>query len=130
LWDLLVVPANQNGLAGVRRVPKNPLGQKANSSERKGACTGSPSTLANGATVSWVRWPFPCLVVRVANTATGKPNLVIAGRLPANQGAELLGMAREAFSQAFELVTLVCAVLALAAAIAAGVLLKNVKPAA
>ena len=52
-----------------------------------------------------------------------------AGQLPASQGAELLGLARDAFSQAFELVAVVCAVLALVAAIATSVLLKNVRPA-
>ena len=53
-----------------------------------------------------------------------------AGQLPASQGAELLGLARDAFSQAFELVAIVCAVLALAAAIATHALLKDVRPAA
>ena len=52
----------------------------------------------------------------------------VAGRLPGPQSAELLGAAREAFTQAFELTALVCAALALAAAIATALLLRNAAP--
>jgi MFS transporter, DHA2 family, multidrug resistance protein len=53
-----------------------------------------------------------------------------AGRLPGHLGAELLGAAREAFTQAFQLTAVVCAALALAAAIATVLLLRNVRPSA
>jgi DHA2 family multidrug resistance protein-like MFS transporter len=52
----------------------------------------------------------------------------VAGGLPGHLGAELLGAAREAFTQAFELTAVVCAALALAAAIATAPLLRDVGP--
>lgn len=51
--------------------------------------------------------------------------LETARRLSGQQGGELLGAAREAFTQAFELTALVCAALALAGAIATAILLRN-----
>jgi DHA2 family multidrug resistance protein-like MFS transporter len=54
--------------------------------------------------------------------------VAVAERLPAQLGTELLGAAREAFVQAFELVTAISAVLALATAILAVAMLRRVRP--
>jgi DHA2 family multidrug resistance protein-like MFS transporter len=54
--------------------------------------------------------------------------VAVAERLPAQLGTELLGAAREAFVQAFELVTAISAVLALATAILAVAMLRRVGP--
>jgi MFS transporter, DHA2 family, multidrug resistance protein len=54
--------------------------------------------------------------------------VAVAERLPAQLGTELLGAAREAFVQAFDLVTAISAVLALATAILAVAMLRRVRP--
>jgi DHA2 family multidrug resistance protein-like MFS transporter len=51
--------------------------------------------------------------------------LAVAGDLPPGLGADLVGHARAAFAQAFELTCLLCAVLALAAAVLAAVTLRR-----
>jgi DHA2 family multidrug resistance protein-like MFS transporter len=57
------------------------------------------------------------------NTVGGA--LEVARRLSGQQGDQLLGASREAFTQAFELTALVCAGLTLTAAIATAFLLRN-----
>jgi DHA2 family multidrug resistance protein-like MFS transporter len=54
--------------------------------------------------------------------------LAEAQRLPNQVGAELLGTARDAFAQAFELVAAVCAAVAVITAILAVVVLRRVRP--
>ncbi len=54
--------------------------------------------------------------------------LAEAQRLPNQVGAELLGTARDAFAQAFELVAAVCAVVAVITAILAVAVLRRVRP--
>jgi DHA2 family multidrug resistance protein-like MFS transporter len=51
--------------------------------------------------------------------------LDVARRISGQQGDQLLGAARQAFTQAFELTALVCAALTLTAAIATALLLRN-----
>jgi DHA2 family multidrug resistance protein-like MFS transporter len=53
--------------------------------------------------------------------------LAVATRLSDQLGAELLGRAREAFAQAFELTAAICAAIALATAILAAVALRGVR---
>jgi DHA2 family multidrug resistance protein-like MFS transporter len=53
--------------------------------------------------------------------------VAVAERLPGQTGAELLGAAREAFSQSFQLTATICAAVVLAMAIAAAVLLPRVR---
>jgi DHA2 family multidrug resistance protein-like MFS transporter len=52
--------------------------------------------------------------------------VAVARRLPAHLGADLLGVAREAFTQAMELTAIISAALVLAAAVAAALLLRRV----
>jgi MFS transporter, DHA2 family, multidrug resistance protein len=49
-----------------------------------------------------------------------------AQQLPAETGAALLAAAREAFAQAFEVAAITCAIVALAAAVMAAIMLRNV----
>jgi DHA2 family multidrug resistance protein-like MFS transporter len=53
--------------------------------------------------------------------------LAVAERLPNQLGGELLGTAREAFAQAFELTGAICAAIAVATAILAVVVLRSVR---
>ena len=55
--------------------------------------------------------------------------VAIAGRLPAQVGAQLLDTARDAFIQSFELAAGISAVIALATALVATALLRHVRPA-
>ena len=52
----------------------------------------------------------------------------VAEGLPIQLGADLLATARQAFTQALELTAVICAIVALATAIIAGVLLRRVQP--
>ena len=51
--------------------------------------------------------------------------LAVAGQLPDQLGAELLGAAREAFGQAFELTAAISAIVSLATALGATALLRR-----
>jgi DHA2 family multidrug resistance protein-like MFS transporter len=66
-------------------------------------------------------------VARAARGTLGGA-LAVAERLPEDLGAELLGTARDAFAQAFELVAAVCAAVAIITAILAVMVLRRVRP--
>ncbi|WP_287285594.1 hypothetical protein [Mesorhizobium sp.] len=64
--------------------------------------------------------------IRVAKDTLGGA-VAVAIALPETLGSDLLGKAREAFTQAFQMTAGICALVALAAAILAGVLLQKVR---
>jgi MFS transporter, DHA2 family, multidrug resistance protein len=70
---------------------------------------------------------FPSEALEAARNTMGGA-LEVAARLSGGQGAELLAIARAAFTQAFELTALTCAVLAVAGAIVTGLLLRSPAP--
>jgi MFS transporter, DHA2 family, multidrug resistance protein len=92
------------------------------------AVLGSLGTAVyRGAMAGAVPAGIPPDAVEAARSTLGGA-LEVAGRLPGRLGGELLGMAREAFTQAFELTAVVCAALALAAAVVTALLLREARP--
>ena len=70
---------------------------------------------------------IPADAVEAARSTLGGA-LVAAGRLPTTAGAELLGTAREAFVQSFQLAAAIAAAVALIMAVGAGVMLRGRGP--
>jgi DHA2 family multidrug resistance protein-like MFS transporter len=67
----------------------------------------------------------PSAAAGVAKATLGGA-VAVAARLPDSVGAELLGTARAAFAQSFELAAVICAAVAIATAIVAVIMLRNV----